>query len=75
MPGGEKNRMDLEDGVMWLFAAAELATLIAALHVGLWSFTEVNLLGKVPEMVQMLVGAGAFVGSFRGLWHELAAWK
>jgi xanthine/uracil permease len=67
--------MDVEDGVMWLFAGAELATLIAALHVGLGAFTEVNLLGKLPEMVQMLVGTGAVVGSVRGLWHELAAWK
>ena len=67
--------MDVEDGVMWLFAAAELATLIAALHVGLGAFTEVDLLGMVPSAVGMLIGAGAVVGSVRGLWHELAAWK
>ena len=53
-----------------LFYAAELATLIAALHIGLWSFTDVNLLGKMPAALQMLLGAGAMVGGVRGLWNE-----
>ena len=57
-----------------LFSAAELATLIAALHIGLWSFTDVNLLGKMPATLRMLIGAGAMVGGVRGLWNETMKW-
>ena len=57
-----------------LLSAAELATLIAALHIGLWSFTDVNLLSKMPAALQMLLGGGAMVGGVRGLWHETMKW-
>jgi hypothetical protein len=57
-----------------LFSAAELATLIVALHIGLWSFTDVNLLGKMPATLRMLIGAGAMVGGVRGLWNETMKW-
>jgi hypothetical protein len=57
-----------------LFYAAELATLIAALHIGLWSFTDANLLSNMPAALQMLLGAGAMVGGVRGLWNETMKW-